>query len=770
MGKKLRNWFVVCVVFLGLYGCQTTSVHVSDETGESTKQTEYGYFHTPADHLEELVSEGKLQEASEVYNKNHEFFDENFNQPNKPKDVLSSIFSGSKEKEQKAIIKLAKSLSQTYEPQLKANLHKLENMNWPAPKEEWASVKKALLEAKALIDDIASHKILEEPKYKIPEVRKLSNTRQQLVEDIKASASDQFTQVAVGDLAIFENTYPVEIDINDLFAKRFGAIREKLLQAPPEQLCEINKAYEAKFSAECKQQLAKCYFDKLIASEGTNKSGDFGKLIRAIAKTQKDGFNLAELPESRIALIEVTSPTLKKQRSIEFPVAIEKDLPFKVEKCDLDKSFDTPISKSADVLVMLNITVARTERNIVKQDRVSSERQTGTKQVVNPMYKAAQAEAEMARMHLNQAQMNAAMPSGGGLIGLALVIAKVEARDRAQQNYQMALAQVASTPETIDEPVYSPYKLTKAKVDVAKEAVVTYYIIDRKSYRYIKRTFDAKQTKTFTVAYNLHENDKFRSTHLKDTQTEEDIDKFEQTPIVVYLSDILSTYTDKKRSHKKLASMQQIRKDIIKDRNAVLTREKKRKFTATPRNDARFNSVVVVYHPGGALGTGFYVADDLVLTNYHVIEGVKFLELKLYDGQETFGKVYAKDIRLDLALLKVQARGNPVSFFKGQDLPIGERVEAVGHPKGLEYSITRGITSALRKIHSNYLKGGKKVDFIQTDVAVNPGNSGGPLFIGNKVVGVITQKLAATEIEGLSFAVHYGEVQNFLKSNKVAMR
>ena len=566
------------------------------------------------------------------------------------------------------------------------------------------------------------------------------------------------------------DVYPIPVDVSALIENNFEPIRAKLLAASPQQLLAFYKEYSEKLSSKTKSKIGSCYLKILLDNDNSVKVDSFGCLLKAVEKAKKDSFVLDELPSSRIAFVEATSPTLKKQRSIEFPVAIEKNMPFKVEKCSLSKSFDLPIAKTADILVVLNITAARTDRKISKQERVLSEYKTATKSVANPAYSVAQANVDMARMQLSEAQVNAAAPSGGGLLGLALVIAKIAAKNKAEENYQLALQELTSTSSTIEEPVYSKYKFTKATIDVKKEATVTYYIIDRKSNKYMKNTFDAQQKQTFLVNYGLQENDKERWSHLRDCQTEEDVDKFDKSSISINLSDVLATYLNKKSQQHKLSSFQQIKKDILKDKNAVLAENQKTQFTATPKNDARFNSVVVVYHPGGGSGTGFYIADDLILTNYHVIEGAKYLDIKLYSGQETFGKVYAKDIRLDLALVKVQARGVPVSFYKNRDLPIGEQAEAIGHPKGLEYSITRGITSAVRNIPSRYMKGGKKISFIQTDVAVNPGNSGGPLFVGDKVIGVVTQKLAATEIEGLSFAIHYGEVQKFLKANEITMR
>lgn len=181
-------------------------------------------------------------------------------------------------------------------------------------------------------------------------------------------------------------------------------------------------------------------------------------------------------------------------------------------------------------------------------------------------------------------------------------------------------------------------------------------------------------------------------------------------------------------------------------------------------NDPRFDSVVVILNPKGALGTGFFVTPDLVMTNYHVVEGVKFVEMKLYNGTETFGKVVKSDVRLDLALVKVQTRGTPVKFFEGNTLDLGSTVEAIGHPKGLTLTITRGVVSAVRKKKSVFAVGGKDVMFVQTDAAINPGNSGGPLFLNEKVIAVNNNKLAGGS-EGLGFSIHYSEVAEFMKES-----
>jgi S1-C subfamily serine protease len=139
--------------------------------------------------------------------------------------------------------------------------------------------------------------------------------------------------------------------------------------------------------------------------------------------------------------------------------------------------------------------------------------------------------------------------------------------------------------------------------------------------------------------------------------------------------------------------------------------------------------------------------------------------MKMHNGLDTFGKVIKSDVRLDLALIKVQTRGTPATFFDGQ-IPLGAAVEAIGHPRGLEFSITRGVVSAVRKMQGVMNVGGKDVTFVQTDTPLNPGNSGGPLFFNGQIIGINDFKFSRDGIEGISFAIHYTEAQDFLKELK----
>lgn len=152
-------------------------------------------------------------------------------------------------------------------------------------------------------------------------------------------------------------------------------------------------------------------------------------------------------------------------------------------------------------------------------------------------------------------------------------------------------------------------------------------------------------------------------------------------------------------------------------------------------------------------GSGFIVGKDgIILTNAHVVRDANEVMVKLNDRREYKAKVLGSDPSTDVAVLKIKATDLPtVSIGNPSQLGVGDYVLAIGSPFGFEHSATAGIVSA----KGRSLPGDSYVPFIQTDVAVNPGNSGGPLFDTNgNVVGINSQIYSQTGgYQGLSFAI-----------------
>lgn len=172
--------------------------------------------------------------------------------------------------------------------------------------------------------------------------------------------------------------------------------------------------------------------------------------------------------------------------------------------------------------------------------------------------------------------------------------------------------------------------------------------------------------------------------------------------------------------------------------------------------------------PAMAMGSGFIISPDgYILTNAHVLAEMNEVSVKLTNKKEYPAKVIGADPYTDVALIKIDGKDLPtVKVGDPQTLESGEWVAAIGSPFGFESSVTVGVISATGRLLPN----GSYVPFIQTDVAVNPGNSGGPLFSTHgEVVGINSQIYSQTGgYMGISFAIPINiamDISNQLKEN-----
>uniref|UniRef100_UPI0035710A5D S1C family serine protease n=1 Tax=Paraburkholderia flagellata TaxID=2883241 RepID=UPI0035710A5D len=162
----------------------------------------------------------------------------------------------------------------------------------------------------------------------------------------------------------------------------------------------------------------------------------------------------------------------------------------------------------------------------------------------------------------------------------------------------------------------------------------------------------------------------------------------------------------------------------------------------------------------GALGSGFIVSQDgYILTNNHVVEGADDVTVKLTDGRKFPARVIGTDKAGDVAVLKIAGTGFPtVKIGNPANSKVGDWVVAIGSPYGLDNTVTSGIISA----KSRQLSEDSPTHLIQTDVPVNPGNSGGPLFnLNGEVIGINSMIYSRTGgFQGLSFAIPIDEAMH----------
>lgn len=165
-------------------------------------------------------------------------------------------------------------------------------------------------------------------------------------------------------------------------------------------------------------------------------------------------------------------------------------------------------------------------------------------------------------------------------------------------------------------------------------------------------------------------------------------------------------------------------------------------------------------------GSGFVISQNgYILTNYHVIDGVSDIKVTLYDGSSYDAALVGGEEENDIAVLKIEAEGlTPVVIGSSGNLHVGDQVVAIGNPLGeLTFTLTGGYVSALDR--SITMSDGTVMNMLQTDTAINSGNSGGPLFnMYGEVVGITTAKLSngssssSATVEGLGFAIPIDDV------------
>ncbi len=181
-----------------------------------------------------------------------------------------------------------------------------------------------------------------------------------------------------------------------------------------------------------------------------------------------------------------------------------------------------------------------------------------------------------------------------------------------------------------------------------------------------------------------------------------------------------------------------------------------------PRGNAPKNAPTPDATPRGplrpfGLGSGFIVSQDgYIVTNAHVVENAEEITVRFNDKRELTAKVIGADTRSDVAVIKVEATGLPVlKIGDTKKLRVGEWVIAIGSPFGFQNTVTAGIVSATARENLSGDPNLDAVPFIQTDVAVNPGNSGGPLLnMRGEVVGINSQIFSRTgSFAGISFAI-----------------
>ncbi len=166
---------------------------------------------------------------------------------------------------------------------------------------------------------------------------------------------------------------------------------------------------------------------------------------------------------------------------------------------------------------------------------------------------------------------------------------------------------------------------------------------------------------------------------------------------------------------------------------------------------------VVSINAAGGIGSGaVFRQDGYIITNKHVVTGLSTVTVKTFDKKQYTANVIGESTTKDLAIIKINANNIPyLAFANSDNVKTGESVIALGSPGGLDFTVTEGIISAVNRMINS-------VNHLQTDVPINPGNSGSPLVNkAGQIVGINTMKVQG--FEGVGFAITSNEVQTAIQ-------
>ena len=476
----------------------------------------------------------------------------------------------------------------------------------------------------------------------------------------------------------------------------------------------------------------------------------------------------------RIGFVDLTAASFNDRNIFDFKINFAKNLKLNLIPAEKDFISNQKIT-DYDFILVTDLIMAKIFRDFSEKTDRPSRYISGERQVSNPSYSQAAVQYQSAMQNSQIAAMNVSQPSNcngsadwGCAVGEAIAtVARRANASNAKEKMEAAGNKLYSIPQTITQPVFSSYSFQTVRINAKKTYDVDFYLIDVNSKQVMSSNFSGMSQESFLTVYNIDESDPAKDTILRTYKIEEDVTKWENLGATVPLSNLFNEENLNVATIDDFNSVEEFLKPISSRKyTAAVPEYTSENIIASSAStnaviaDERFDSVVVIKN-SNSTGTGFYVTPDLILTAYHVVDGSSLVELAFYDGTKSYGKVVDYDARLDLALIRPQVTGKPLKIHTGP-IRLGATVEAIGHPKGYEFTISRGVVSAVRKQKGVILGSSNLVEFVQTDTPISPGNSGGPLLLGDAVIGVNDWVRVDKASQNLNFSVSFNEIREYL--------
>ncbi|WP_136810788.1 trypsin-like peptidase domain-containing protein [Desulfosediminicola flagellatus] len=544
----------------------------------------------------------------------------------------------------------------------------------------------------------------------------------------------------------------------------FMAVVQKLSNERKEEEARLLAEHTRLTSPDVSNAVTLKYYNDIIAK---NPSNPLNTSVIAYKKAYQEGYRATKLPTFQNTLIVIDNSNLH------VPITLSTEIPLKAQPAERDV-INAYFNDSNEKLLVIQTMAPNVRREILKQSKIDSSYVSEYVEKENPEYIIAYRNYQAALTYYNQAKFQAQLEetfspkANSALGGLGRSLSSLGTTLPAANRLDQAKQVLAQTPQTIQVPIRQDYTYNEMEVKVTKNLKYYLYVLDPNTKKVRYKSFPKTESRTFILQYNKHEKD---STSKRTEDIESDVTNYESGIVKLSLTTneiiegLLNTPYSEFETTSYNASL-----GFLQTPAKRKTKQKQPLVATNGKLSKLLNSVVAIQDNGGkTIGTGFFVSTDLVLSNKHVVGDRHIVSVTTKDSKQLVGTVINTHYDLDLALLRVNGSGIPAELYNGPAITEGKDVIAIGNPMGLEYSVTKGIVSSIRKQKDNIKPFSSERVYIQTDVSINPGNSGGPLFADGKVIGINTMKLVRKDVEGIGFAIHYNEIADYLRENNVSI-
>ena len=522
--------------------------------------------------FDEAIKTGNWQHASQIYNQNQAFF-----------SGKTSSFQGSYDQ-------LAAAVNHNLVPGIEQFERQLSGIRWPEPVERWGYVGDVLAQANEALARYNQHQLLRGERYRAPAADRLQEILNEKEAVIAVGAPEAFANFDHFGKKSFFDRYPVSLNANRFLTRHYPSIKDRISGASLVELDRFMSNYRPgqDLTGLAAEHAQTQYMAALTRNYSDGAQPDLLDSWSILEQARSKGIETGKIARGRFVVVEVPSRSRLSEKAIEFPISLESDLAFEVRHARLEKALQDPVGAKADYLVIVDLGQSSTSLKKGEGSAFQSRYYSHSTFSTNPAYLEAQNEVRQAQIALQHAQedqfrhSNPSLPNDNSSAGAwAAVIGDIitsaagasqvaAAEERLARRAQETLNR---TPPQLEQKQYVPYSLTRVPYQGRKRLTLSYYVVDRKSGKYVRGSMLRTEERDFSLLEGLRPGDPDVTALEDGFATRAEMRAWQQQAAMsVRLSEVIEDYKLRRSKAASLPALALIQQDLFDQRNKAMRR------------------------------------------------------------------------------------------------------------------------------------------------------------------------------------------------------